>query len=77
MVERVMDSTRGYCPYCGNSDIEYQNTEYDGETQHEEYVCIVCDKEFVESYEVRYYQTVYDDDVQEEAKEVNKTNVRW
>lgn len=43
----------------------------------EDYTCIDCDKDFVENYEIVYYETVYDDEIDDTLVRNKKTNVRW
>jgi hypothetical protein len=77
MTEQIVSSSQGICPHCGGLDSEFMGSDQYDDIVSEDYTCIDCDKDFVENYEIVYYETVYDDENEDTPVVNKKTNVRW
>lgn len=42
----------GKCPYCGSYDIEYEESERDGQQYNYNCHCTKCGKDFIEGYKM-------------------------
>lgn len=77
MTEQVIFDSRGTCPYCGSFNLDYVGSDQYDDIIGEDCTCIECGKDFVENYEIIYYETVYDDENDDTPVGNKKTNVRW
>lgn len=48
---------QGDCPKCGSDNLEYGNTELDGETLGYEFECRECGCQGIEWYDLEYSET--------------------
>lgn len=77
MTEQIVYDSEGICPYCGDYDPEFlYSDQYEGIVT-EDYECTNCNKTFTENYEIIYYETVYDDEIDNSPVGNKKTNTRW
>lgn len=53
---------RGKCPKCGSSNLEYGNTELEGESLGYEFECNECGCDGIEWYELIYSETIIKND---------------
>lgn len=51
---------QGKCPYCGSEDIEYGDTNIDGDVLGYEFHCNNCGKDSTEWYDLTFVETVGD-----------------
>ena len=49
---------RGQCPKCGSINLEYGNTELEGESLGYEFECRDCGTEGTEWYDLEYSETI-------------------
>jgi predicted nucleic-acid-binding Zn-ribbon protein len=59
--EKVMENTkcnRGKCPKCGSENLEWGNTEIDGEGLGYEFECNDCGCQGTEWYNLTYVETI-------------------
>lgn len=66
------ERVKGECPNCGSDDLEYFESDCNGETVSYEYMCRKCKVPGVEWYELKHIETVMDgeeDGPEEKTKE--------
>ena len=63
----IEKENKGHCPVCGSRNLEYGNTELDGEYLYYEFTCNDCGTESIERYSLEYSTTTaWIDDEDEE-----------
>ena len=60
-MKEMIKKCQGRCPVCGSDDLEWGNTELEGESLGYEFECNDCGAESTEWYELTYIETVLKD----------------
>ena len=51
---KIKTAEEGYCPFCGDSDIDYYDTDFDSPFLFYKCECRQCKKEFLQVYKMEY-----------------------